>query len=72
MQGKFDEGPVRGALDVLCARSGQIAAASRQRADAMALSFEEPLKEAARTIKGVQVRALHLSVGRGRERCMNL
>jgi hypothetical protein len=39
---------------VLCARSGQIAAAARQRAEALASSFEAPLKEAARTVKSVQ------------------
>ncbi|GFH05864.1 subunit of retromer complex, partial [Haematococcus lacustris] len=53
-QGKLDDGLVRGTFDVLCARSGQIATASKSRADAMAVSFEAPLKESARTIKGVQ------------------
>ncbi|GFH08374.1 PX domain-containing protein, partial [Haematococcus lacustris] len=52
--GKLDDGLVRGTFDVLCARSGQIATASKSRADAMAVSFEAPLKESARTIKGVQ------------------
>mmetsp|Transcript_17343 Transcript_17343/g.29662 ORF Transcript_17343/g.29662 Transcript_17343/m.29662 type:complete len:437 (-) Transcript_17343:572-1882(-) len=54
--GKHDaDGSVHAAMDVLCARSGQIGAASRQRADALALEFEAPFKEFARTIKSVQV-----------------
>jgi len=53
--GKYDDGPVRAAFDVLCARAGQISVASRQRADVMAATFEAPLKEFSRTIRCVQV-----------------
>ncbi len=54
-QGKHDDGPVRGAMDILCARAGQIATASKQRAEQLGSNFEAPLKEYARTIKSVQV-----------------
>lgn len=53
--GKFDDGVLRASFDVLSARAGQIAAASRQRADALAVNFEAPLHEFARSIKSVQV-----------------
>jgi hypothetical protein len=54
LQGKLDDGTVRATFEVLCARSGQIAVAARQRAEALVASFEAPLKEAARTVKSVQ------------------
>lgn len=54
VQGKFDNSSVRSALDFFCARAGQISNNSRQRATSMAVNFEEPLKEFARTIKCVQ------------------
>lgn len=58
--GKFDPGQpggpssVRISFDVLCARAGQVAAASKRRSDALSISFEAPLRELARGVKCVQ------------------
>jgi sorting nexin-1/2 len=53
--GKFDDGSLRGCFDVLSARAGQIAAASRKRCEDLQIEFEEPLHEATRSIRSVQV-----------------
>ncbi|GAX81957.1 hypothetical protein CEUSTIGMA_g9385.t1 [Chlamydomonas eustigma] len=53
--GKFDsQGLLRGSFDILCARAGQVATTSRQRAERLSATFEIPLQQQARAIKSVQ------------------
>ncbi|PNW82491.1 hypothetical protein CHLRE_06g281050v5 [Chlamydomonas reinhardtii] len=54
--GKQDEvGPMRSAFGCLFNRAGEVAALSKARSEALVNEFAAPLKEAARTIKSVQV-----------------